>query len=389
MKKFLSLFLAISAIASAQQMSIPAGNITAPGGISTQINTPNGLLIFNPGLFGVVPSTDNQVTLGSVTLRYSDVECTAIVLGGDGIHTGRPTISTTNAWPNQGIQFQGAGSGLISFASNSVPSTALVQSSGTGTFPWSGVFAQTFSIVGPTNTGVPTISFVGSGANVGIGFTAAGTGDFEFNAPVQINGRLNPLTDNTTDIGQITSTTWRTVYAYNLYARNGIQDAALTTQGPVSVNGSGVFSSAVWPLQCSLLLNPSQTIANATETNVSWTAADCNDVNMWSVSSPTLISMPSGVGTRVQLTTTIRWNTGSTGWGMVVKIKDNSGNIWAQYDGTASSPGGNLPSCTITTPVISLTANSISSFTVTVYQNSGGTLPLFNLDTRVSAEIPK
>ena len=119
-----------------------------------------------------------------------------------------------------------------------------------------------------------------------------------------------------------------------------------------------------------------QSIPNNTETAITWeTQRFASSYGIWNSGTPTRINVPTNAK-RMRLTAGIFWDTNSS-TELAVKIKDQSGNVWAR-DGRVSGSSGDLGlnpgSCTLTTPIIDKAVSSVSYFEVFVWQLSGGAL---------------
>lgn len=116
------------------------------------------------------------------------------------------------------------------------------------------------------------------------------------------------------------------------------------------------------------------TIADATETAVSWDLEDFDDQSFWDAGAPTRLTVPAGV-TRVRLTAGIRWTANGTGERRL-KIRGNpagtheANSIWASDD----RPSDDTGDATVTTPIITVAAGDY--FEAIVRQDSGGNLDL-------------
>jgi hypothetical protein len=131
-----------------------------------------------------------------------------------------------------------------------------------------------------------------------------------------------------------------------------------------------------------LIRSTNQTTGNMNQDSMIWSSAynsgdgNITPAHFWTGGAPTLFNVPlanANFGVNyVRLTAGIRWVGSATGV-RVIEIKDNVGVIWA----SASVPGnagvfGTIQ--TVTTPIIRVKPTAISSFTVEVYQESGGNL---------------
>lgn len=116
-------------------------------------------------------------------------------------------------------------------------------------------------------------------------------------------------------------------------------------------------------------------LTSGTETTIVWGSADFDDNTLWDGVST--FNIPSWCQ-RIQFTSFLRFAANATGI-RYVKLKDNSGNIWAEAFsvGDSTQPTG----IAFTSPWIDVKTLGITSFIVTAFQNSGGSLSVLTAPT--------
>lgn len=137
-------------------------------------------------------------------------------------------------------------------------------------------------------------------------------------------------------------------------------------------NGNSTNIQQVWVGKTSMAcLNADQSIANSTETFVSWNTTRFNDLSMWSGVAADRISIPTGVR-KVRVTAGCVWDSSAVGQRRL-RIVGSDGNAWAQSQLGAS--GFDAENISVTLDVAAL---AITYFRATVTQTSGGNLNLLN-----------
>lgn len=122
-------------------------------------------------------------------------------------------------------------------------------------------------------------------------------------------------------------------------------------EGSVAGSSTGVY------------LGSPQSVSNSTETTVSWTTAlTPSQFGMWSSgANQDKLYIPTGAK-KVRLTANLRWDVASNGGQREIKIKDNTGEVWA-----SSSIAAYYGDQSITTPIIPVAAG-MTYFFVTAWQ---------------------
>lgn len=153
----------------------------------------------------------------------------------------------------------------------------------------------------------------------------------------------------------------------------------LTTNNPYEINANGDYNKILQgnDYNCYISLVGDKTIANTTDTVVTWGEAydneTVNGVLLWNAATPTRINLPSGV-TNIGIACGIKWAAIPTN-GTYVKVKDNLGRVWASAD---QKPylSGDMTVANINVPL----DGTASYLEVTVNQSSGGALNLKDSD---------
>jgi hypothetical protein len=140
-------------------------------------------------------------------------------------------------------------------------------------------------------------------------------------------------------------------------------------------NGSynQIEDSVVAGVNTTLQKSVNQTLANNTETAVTWASERYSGgFDMWKPATSTInLYVPAGAK-RVRLSAGIRY--GVTSGDFILKIKDQANFSWARDSRYASAGVG--AGVSIISPIIDVTASSVSSFYVTAQQSTGGNLDI-------------
>lgn len=119
-------------------------------------------------------------------------------------------------------------------------------------------------------------------------------------------------------------------------------------------------------------LTASLSIANNTNTNVGWSAAEYDDASIWSAGSPTRLTVPTG-WTRVRLVANLGFALNATGRRKLEVRKNNTTTAWGMplVHAAAVNARSNLNGAS---PPVTVVAGDY--FEVNVYQDSGAALVL-------------
>lgn len=135
---------------------------------------------------------------------------------------------------------------------------------------------------------------------------------------------------------------------------------------------------------CRVNLTATQSIANAAFATVSWQAEDVDTDSIWSIGSPTRLTVPTGV-TKVRLTTSLNFDYSTTG-NRAVSLRKNGTTVNGGFGAQAPAPSStlNFTAVNAASSVLSVTAGDY--FELRVAQTSGGALNLLN-DARTWFEM--
>ena len=115
------------------------------------------------------------------------------------------------------------------------------------------------------------------------------------------------------------------------------------------------------------LYNSAQSIANCSQTIITFNDIVYNELGAFNAGAPTKLTVPTGV-TKVQVYAFSRWAINSTGIRLLIILKntDYAGGLYV------TNPATDRTENTIISPILNVTPGDY--FTVSVYQSSGGAL---------------